>query len=79
VTPAQVAEAWQRAKPGARPIPGIGEAAVYYVDQQYKAGAAGAAKSTPGGTVAVLYSGSTRASQEMLASLVKQAIDAVSA
>lgn len=77
VTPAQVAEAWQRGKPGARPIPGVGQAAVYYLDQQNKTGMVAAAKSTPAGTVAVIYGGSTRASQDMLASLVKQAIDTV--
>jgi hypothetical protein len=55
----------------------VGEAAVYSLDTAKKVAVFAAAKPSGGKTVGVIFSGSDRATQEMLASLVKQAIDRV--
>jgi hypothetical protein len=62
--------------PGAQPVAGVGEAALYYLDQETQGALVHAAKAWHGKTMSISYIGSSRASQEQLTALVKQAIDA---
>lgn len=77
VSPAQVVAAVRQRVPGATPVTGVGEAAVYYVDQANRGALIQAAKPWRGQTIVLNYAGSTRATQEQLAGLLKQAIDVV--
>jgi hypothetical protein len=78
VTPAQVVAAVRQRVPGATPVAGVGDAAVYYVDPKNSGGALiQAAKPWRGQTIVLNYAGSARAPQEQLAGLLKQAIDVV--
>ncbi|MEV6905048.1 DUF3558 family protein [Amycolatopsis sp. NPDC051372] len=71
VTPEQVIAAWQNL-PGAKPVSGVGDAAVY--TGQGQGSILGAAKHTSEATVAVMYTG-PKAAQDKLAVLVRTAID----
>lgn len=76
VTPAQVAGRWM-GLPNARQVSGVGDAAVYSNDPQKKIATFASAKTTSDGTVSVIFTSSAKTTQEMLAPLVKQAIDAL--
>jgi hypothetical protein len=75
-TAAQVTDAIRQKMPSARPVPGVGESAVFYLDEQNNGAMVAASKAWHGQTIMVSCFGSRRASQEQLATLVKQAIDA---
>jgi hypothetical protein len=74
VTPAEVVKAWL-ALPNAHEVIGVGDAAVFSLDEPKKVAMFAAAKATGGKTAALIYAGSVRATEQMLSSLVKQAID----
>ncbi|GAA5157014.1 hypothetical protein GCM10023321_34440 [Pseudonocardia eucalypti] len=76
VSPAQVAKAWQKL-PAAQPVPGVGDAAIYSVDQAKRVAMLAAAKPAQGKTVAMIFTGSPKITQEMLSTLVKEAIGSV--
>lgn len=75
VTPAQITGIWLQRIPNTRPVPGVGDAAVYSLDQKTKTAVLRAAKTTHGITVLVTYGASAQLTPEQLAALVKQAID----
>jgi hypothetical protein len=74
-TPAQLIAAIKNSKAGAVEVPGIGESAVYFsVPGESVALAAG--KVVRGVPTLINYTGLAKMTQEMLAPLVKQAVDA---
>lgn len=73
--PAQMIEALRKAKTGAKDVTGIGEGAVYYVDES-KTATLAAAELAGDVPVLINYTGPTKMTQEMLVPLVKAAIDA---
>lgn len=76
VTAEQVTAAWQN-MPGAKPVSGVGDAAIYAsVSAGQKGSMLGAAKQTSEATVAVIYTG-PEATQDKLAPLVRTAVDAL--
>jgi hypothetical protein len=72
-----VARIWTHRIPNTRPIPGVGEAAVYSFDQKNKTAMVHAVKTEHGVTVLVTFGACAQATPEQLATLVKQAIDKV--
>lgn len=76
VSPAQVAKAWQKL-PAAQPVQGVGDAAVYSVDQTKRVAMLAAAKPAKGKTVAMIFTGSPKITQDMLSTLVREAINSV--
>jgi hypothetical protein len=75
VTAAQMIEAIKTAKAGAVEVPGIGDGAIYY-SEPGKTATFAAAKIVDGVPTLVNYTGPAKMTQEMMAPLVKQAVDA---
>lgn len=76
VSPSQMVAAIQQRVPGAQPVAGVGEAAVYYTDQKSGGALVQAAKSWRGQTLVVNFAGQGKAGEQPLAALVREAIDA---
>jgi len=74
-TPAEMIASIKKGKPGAVEVAGVGEGAVYYVEAG-KTATLAAAKTVQGVPTLISYSGPAKMTQEMLAPLVKQAVDA---
>jgi hypothetical protein len=75
IKPAQMIEALKKAKAGAKDVAGIGEGAIYYVDEQ-KTATLAAAELADNVPVLVNYTGPAKMTQEMMVPLVKTAVDA---
>jgi hypothetical protein len=75
VTPAEMIASIKTKKPGAVDVAGVGEGAVYYTEPGTTATLA-AAKIVNGVPTLVSYVGPEKMTQEMIAPLVKQAVDA---
>ncbi|MEU3627183.1 DUF3558 domain-containing protein [Amycolatopsis coloradensis] len=75
IKPAEMVAALKKAKPGAKDVAGVGEGALYYVDEN-KTATLAAAELVSDVPVLVNYTGPTKMTQEMMTPLVKTAVDA---
>ncbi|MBB5853154.1 DUF3558 domain-containing protein [Amycolatopsis umgeniensis] len=75
IKPAEMVAALKKAKPGAKDVAGVGEGALYYVDEN-KTATLAAAEVVNDVPVLVNYTGPMKMTQEMMVPLVKTAVDA---
>lgn len=75
IKPAEMLAALKKAKTGATDVAGVGEGAIFYVDQN-KTATLAAAELSNDVPVLVNYTGPTAMKQEMMVPLVKAAVDA---
>ncbi len=75
IKPAEMMAALKKAKAGSKDVTGIGDGAIYYVDEN-KTATLAAAELADNVPVLVNYTGPTKMTQEMMAPLVKAAVDA---